>query len=66
MANHLTLNQTHFELDDKNNLTIWSNGKSVRIPASEVWRMLEWLNREQKEKLRTQAQPPRKPEDRTS
>lgn len=52
MTNHLNLKKTLFEFDDQGNLTIFSRGKSVQVPLIEVWQMLKWLERDQKERLR--------------
>src|SRR5713226_9289256 len=43
MANHLNLRYTLLELDVQGNLTIFSNGRSARLPASEVQQLMGWL-----------------------
>ncbi len=46
MANHLKLKETLFELDERGNMVVWRDGKSVQVPAVEVPKMLMWLIRE--------------------
>ncbi|SRR6266702_1889354 len=43
MANHLNLKYTLLEFDLQGNLTIFSNGRSARLLASEVQQLLDWL-----------------------
>ena|SRR5579859_1372222 len=56
MANHLNLRYTLLELDVQGNLTIFSNGRSARLLASEVQQLVGWLTMskdEQPAQLRT-------------
>jgi hypothetical protein len=56
MANHLNLRYTLLELDVQGNLTIFSNGRSARLLASEVQQLVGWLTMskdEQPSQLRT-------------
>jgi len=43
MANHLNLKYTLLEFDLQGNLTIFGNGRSARLLASEVRQLMDWL-----------------------
>lgn len=44
MANHLKGKQCLFELDERGNLVIHSDGKHMVVPAGDVASLLRWLN----------------------
>ncbi|MBO0795980.1 MAG: hypothetical protein J2P36_34240 [Ktedonobacteraceae bacterium] len=48
MVNHLNLRNTLCELDSQGNLTLFRDGKSVRLLRAEVKQMLAWLSQKQK------------------
>ena len=56
MTNHLNLRHTLLAFDIQGNLTIFSNGRSALLLASEVQQLVDWLTMskdEQSSQLRT-------------
>lgn len=51
MANHLNLKHTLLEFDLQGNVTIFSNGRSARLLASEIPQLLHWLTASKDEQL---------------